>query len=260
MKRVVTAAILIPLVSCVILLGHPWLFMAVTAVVALFCFREYGGLVAGHGIDRPGPVAYGAGLVLLTVPRSDLLLVILVVLLVLTLALRFAEPAKALPGAAAAVLGILYVFGAWRSAVSLRTLPEAGPYWLLFVLALNWIGDTAAFYVGRPFGRHKMAPRLSPGKSWEGSAASIAVSLVFGFFYLGWLIPAVPPVERFLIAALGNVAGQSGDLVESLMKRGARVKDSGSSLPGHGGWLDRVDSALFSLPVVYGLVILLGRG
>jgi phosphatidate cytidylyltransferase len=151
----------------------------------------------------------------------------------------------------------MYIFGTWRCAILLR---EVNPYWLLFALALNWVGDTAAYFVGRLLGRHKLAPRLSPAKSWEGSSASLAASLVFGFFFVGWLIPGVPPAVTLMIAAIGNVAGQMGDLAESMLKRGASIKDSGSLLPGHGGWLDRVDSTMFALPVIYGLLIMLKVG
>jgi phosphatidate cytidylyltransferase len=126
-----------------------------------------------------------------------------------------------------------------------------------FALALSWVGDIAAYYVGKNFGRHKLAPRVSPGKSWEGAVASLAGSMVFGFFYLNYLIPQVAPWQSLLLAGVGNVAGQLGDLAESALKRGAGVKDSGTMLPGHGGWLDRVDSTLFAVPVVYWLVMLL---
>ena len=128
---------------------------------------------------------------------------------------------------------------------------------LLFALVLNWIGDVAALYVGKAFGRHKLAPRISPAKTWEGSVASFAASLLFGFFYLTRLVPSVTPLQSIALAAVGNVAGQIGDLAESAMKRGAGVKDSGTMLPGHGGWLDRVDSSMFALPVVYWLVTLI---
>lgn len=251
MKRIATALILIPLVSSVILWGPQWLFLMVTAAVALLCFHEYGGIVAAHGIERPGPVGYAAGLVVLVVPGNELPLVSLLAVLALGLMLRSADLAKGLPGAAALLLGVLYVFGTWRTGVLLRA---ASPYWLFFALVLNWVGDTAAFYVGRAIGRHKLAPRLSPAKSWEGSIASVIASLVFGFFYLGWLIPEVPPAMRLAIAGAGNLAGQLGDLAESLMKRGAGIKDSGTLLPGHGGWLDRVDSSLFAMPVIYFLL------
>jgi len=122
---------------------------------------------------------------------------------------------------------------------------------LFFALALNWAGDTTAYYIGRQFGRHKLAPVVSPKKSWEGAFASVAGSVIFGLLYLGHFLPLLPWWEIVIIAILGNIAGQFGDLAESAMKRGAGVKDSSNILPGHGGMLDRVDSSLFALPIVY---------
>ena len=132
-------------------------------------------------------------------------------------------------------------------------------HWLMFALLLSWAGDTAALYIGRAFGRHKLAPRLSPAKSWEGAAGSVAAGVLAGGVYSYYLLPGVPLRWVLALAAAGNVAGQVGDLCESALKRGAGVKDSGTLLPGHGGWLDRIDSSLFSVPVVYALLKLLPR-
>jgi len=255
MRRILTAAILIPVVVYVILWGHPYLFLAVLCTVALLCFREFCSIAAAHRIDPPGPIGYAAGLAILLAARLDLLIAVLALLAALSLASRAPDLARVLPGAATFALGILYIFGAWKAGILLHAL---NPYWLLFALALNWVGDTAAFAVGSKFGRHKMAPRLSPAKSWEGSLASLAASLAFAWFYLTWLIPAVPLWEGLLLAFAGNVAGQAGDLAESALKRGAGTKDSGNLLPGHGGWLDRTDSSLFAMPVVYALLLWIG--
>jgi phosphatidate cytidylyltransferase len=118
---------------------------------------------------------------------------------------------------------------------------------------VNWIGDTGAYYFGRNFGRHKLAPIVSPGKSWEGAAASAAASVLFGIFVLPRFVN-IDLLPAGLISIAANVAGQVGDLAESAIKRGAGVKDSGTLLPGHGGMLDRVDSSLFSLPVLYAVL------
>jgi phosphatidate cytidylyltransferase len=138
-----------------------------------------------------------------------------------------------------------------RCAIDLRGISQ---YWLFFALSLNWVGDIAALYIGRMIGRHKLAPLVSPGKSWEGAAASMIASVAYGALYFPRLLPSVPLLEALGLAALANIAGQLGDLCESALKRGAGVKDSGTLLPGHGGWLDRVDSTLFALPVVYFIV------
>lgn len=252
MKRALTAVVLAPFFVYIVLWAPPLAFLAVLAAVALLCFHEYSGMLSGYGIDRPGPVGYVAGLVLLLMFSQDgSLALALITLAALALSLARNDLAKGLPRAAALLLGVLYIFGLWHWAIPLRAL---NPRWLLFALALNWIGDIAALYAGKAFGRHKLAPRISPAKTWEGAIASFAASLLFGFFYLTRLIPSVSPIQSLVLAAAGNLAGQIGDLAESAMKRGAGVKDSGSMLPGHGGWLDRVDSSLFALPVIYWLV------
>lgn len=254
MKRIATALVLIPLMVYVTLWAHQWVFLAVLLSVALLCFREFSDIITKHGFDRPGPIGYAAGVAVVLVRNHELLLVTVLAVLAMTLALRAKELVRALPGAAAFLLGIVYVFGCWRFAATLRAV---NPHWLLFTLALTWIGDTGAYYVGSAIGRHKLAPRLSPGKSWEGTVASVVVSALFGFVYLGAFLPEVAPAWRIGLAVAGNIAGQVGDLAESAIKRGAGIKDSGTLLPGHGGWLDRVDSTLFALPVVYGLLQLM---
>jgi phosphatidate cytidylyltransferase len=101
-----------------------------------------------------------------------------------------------------------------------------------------------------------MAPRVSPNKSWEGAAASVATAALIGGAYLLRFVPGTTVIEAIGVTAAANIAGQVGDLAESAMKRGAGVKDSGAILPGHGGFLDRVDSTLFALPVIYGYLLL----
>ena len=149
-----------------------------------------------------------------------------------------------------------------------------GALYLLVLMLLVWCGDIAAYYVGRAIGKHKLAPRVSPGKSWEGAIASVLGAVAVGlllFRFIGpiaeslrsthLLSPAVDPGFRVrgvpiaplwvvvLFAVVVNVSAQLGDLVESALKRGAGVKDSGTLLPGHGGVLDRIDALLFALPV-----------
>jgi phosphatidate cytidylyltransferase len=150
--------------------------------------------------------------------------------------------------------GLMYIGGAWLCAFALRAV---NPHWLLFAFLLCWSGDTAAFYVGKNFGRNKLAPKISPGKTWEGAVGSVLGGVLVGAFYAHYFIPSATLATVLIIAAIGNIAGQIGDLVESAYKRWGGVKDSGSSLPGHGGWLDRIDSSLLSVPVVYALVRLM---
>ncbi|MBZ5595932.1 MAG: phosphatidate cytidylyltransferase [Acidobacteriia bacterium] len=248
MKRLLTASLLIPSVLYVVYLGPFWLLFAVTALVALICYSEYAGIAAGYGIAKPGPVGYAAGLLVLAMRPPDATLVFtFLAFIALVLALR-GELTKTLPNAAFLLFGILYIFGSWKFAILLRA---ESPHWLAYGLILNWVGDACAYYVGKSLGRHPLAPRISPNKTWEGTVASIAGSVLFGVVYLNRALPAVSLLEAGLLSVTVNVAGQAGDLAESALKRGASVKDSSSLLPGHGGLLDRVDSSLFALPVLY---------
>ena len=251
MKRVLTALLLIPFFCYIVLWAPRWAFLATVAAVAVLCFREYAELAALHGIAKPGLFGYAAGLMVLLLPGKDGAFFVLIAILSMSLALRSRQMAQALPDAAALLLGVAYVFGSLRCAVELRTF---SPYWLFFALSLNWAGDIAALYAGRSFGRHKLAPEVSPAKSWEGSIASTVASVIYGALYFPRLLPSVPLAAALGLTVIANVAGQLGDLCESAIKRGAGVKDSGNLLPGHGGWLDRVDSSLFALPVVYFVV------
>mgnify|MGYP001496541278 CR=1 FL=1 len=251
MKRLLSAFLLVPIILYAVLWGHPLLFLAVLSAVALLCQYEYSTIVEQYGIPNPGPLGYGAGLLLLLVPSHELAVVVAAGLLALTIASLRGDLEKGFPRAAALVFGVIYIFGCWKFGALLRGV---NPHWLMFTLGLNWLGDTAAYYVGRSLGRHKMAPVVSPKKTWEGAAASLVASVAFGAFYLPYFIPTVTPLAAGLMALAANIAGQVGDLAESAIKRGAKVKDSSALLPGHGGWLDRVDSNLFSMPVIYAFV------
>ncbi len=253
MTRVLTALLLIPAFCFLILWAPQWAFLASVAIVALLCFREFAELAALHEIAKPGIFGFAAGLLVLFLPGRDAAFLVLVAILGMALALRSRELAEGLPAAAALLFGVVYVFGSLRCGVDLRAA-DPKHYWLFLALSLNWVGDIAALYLGRLFGRHKLSPHISPAKSWEGAIASVLASVAYAAVYLPRLLPSVPLAEGLGVAAAANIAGQFGDLCESALKRGAGVKDSGSLLPGHGGWLDRLDSTLFALPVVYFIV------
>lgn len=134
-------------------------------------------------------------------------------------------------------------------AVRMHGRAPVGPTLLMFTLVITWVGDTAAYFVGRAIGRHALAPHLSPKKTWEGSVASLIGSLLVAAAFRRWLFA---PLDVLLtMAVVGNVAGQVGDLLESAYKRSAGIKDSGTLLPGHGGVLDRIDALILAIPVVW---------
>ncbi|MFY9724393.1 MAG: phosphatidate cytidylyltransferase [Bryobacteraceae bacterium] len=255
MKRVLTAVLLVPFVVYTVLWANQWVFLAVVALSAVLSYREYDSIAAAYGFGAPGPLGYGGGLLLLLVPVHAWLVVTAFALLALALALRSADLAHALPRTSLLLLGVIYIFGCWRCAVVLHS---RGAHWLMYALLVSWTGDIGAYYIGKAFGRHRLADRVSPKKSWEGAAASVATSILLAGAYLVHFVAGISIASAVLLTALGNIAGQLGDLAESAMKRGAGVKDSGGLLPGHGGFLDRVDSALFVMPVIAGWLVIAG--
>jgi phosphatidate cytidylyltransferase len=156
---------------------------------------------------------------------------------------------ETLPAAGISASGLLLVAFPLSYAVRLHGSGTRGPLLLLFTMVIIWVGDTTAYFVGRSIGKYKLAPHLSPKKTWEGTIASFLGSLVVAMVFARYM--TVPLPHLLGMAAVGNVAGQVGDLLESAYKRSAGIKDSGSILPGHGGVLDRIDALILAIPVVW---------
>lgn len=161
---------------------------------------------------------------------------------------------ESLPSAGISSSAFLLVAFPLSFAVRLHGLPREGPRLLLFALAITWAADSVAYFVGRSFGKHPLAPKISPKKTWEGSVGGLAGSLLIAYASHFWLTLPLP--HLFAMAFLGNIAGQMGDLLESASKRSAGVKDSGGLLPGHGGILDRIDALILCIPVIWYYVVL----
>jgi phosphatidate cytidylyltransferase len=251
MKRVLTALLLVPVVYFLVFFAPLAVVRAALALVALLCLHEFFLLSRFRGFEPFVVLGYGAGAVLVVapqLPQPAFLIVVCVVLLIL--GLQPARPVEALFGAAAAtLLGLVYVCGPFALAGMLQA---ASPHWLFVVLLLAWVGDSAAYFVGRAIGSHKLAPSISPGKTWEGTIASALLAVAVGVVYLLYFEPSrVSVVTAAGFSLTVNVAGQLGDLAESALKRSARMKDSGTLLPGHGGMLDRMDNFLFAAPTAY---------
>jgi phosphatidate cytidylyltransferase len=265
MARILTALVLVPLVIALLFCGIFWLISLAAAAVAVLACWEYLGWADGSGAQTPRWLVLVAVAALFVVNffRPEMLLAAFSAFsLVLFCVIAFRSPLeRVLLDSASSVFGLLYV-GLALVTVPLIWAQEHGPSLLLLLFCVVWCGDIAALYVGRSMGKRKLAPRLSPNKTWEGSIASVAGSLIVtvllilvarwmqgrnltGLSYDGswwrWL----------LLAVVLNVAAQIGDLVESALKRGASVKDSGSLLPGHGGVLDRIDALLLAAPVLW---------
>jgi phosphatidate cytidylyltransferase len=189
----------------------------------------------------------------------------------LTRAMKNEDLSSGYPASAASVFAFTYIALPMGMLVQLRQ-QWAGAFYLLYLLLVVWAGDVFAYFVGKSIGRHLMAPRISPKKTWEGAAASVLASVAVGYLLFHYAQPISSGLLRagliqrrdglfgleqpgmipvLLLTIVLNIAAQLGDLVESLIKRGAGVKDSGALLPGHGGMLDRIDALLFAAPVLW---------
>jgi phosphatidate cytidylyltransferase len=158
----------------------------------------------------------------------------------------------ALPSSAVAVLATLYVGMLGGSLIRLRSdFPVDGPHLVFFLLIVVWSGDAGAYYFGRAFGKHKLSPRISPKKTVEGGMGGVATSIVTATIVHFTFFPNFPLVHAIIAAVLLSISGVIGDLAESMWKRSAAVKDSGTLIPGHGGFLDRFDSIFFTAPILY---------
>ncbi len=268
MKRVLTAAVLIPLVLVLVFLGPrwQWLFTLLTAVVAALASWEYLTLARLKGAEAPRLAVAIAILALFaaTFQWPDQVASILGILsLTLLLVCTFSSPiARVLPDATNAVFCLIYTGFTLISLPALHA-QHNGPSLVVFLLCVVWAGDIAALYIGRPFGRRKLAPTLSPNKTWEGSIASVAGSLLaaggllgISEYLAGWNSVALSYADEIwwywlVLAVIVNIAAQVGDLAESALKRSAGVKDSGTLLPGHGGILDRIDALLLAAPALW---------
>jgi phosphatidate cytidylyltransferase len=278
MKRILTAIVLIAIVFALIFFGKLWMLILFSAVVAELAAYEYLQLAAvgaeSNGAKLRIPLwwmAVGTALAFVVAlpgfPVEDQLPVLSLLTLVLFAWNGFRAPLiQVLPDTAQGIFGLIYI------AYPLTLIPllwskENGPTLVLFLMLCVWTGDIAALYIGRTFGKRKLAPRLSPGKTWIGSIASIAGSVLIALALAetanalsargNMLLHISEPLwQTLLLAAILNVAAQLGDLLESAIKRGAGVKDSGTMLPGHGGILDRIDALLVAAPVLwYALLI-----
>ncbi|HEY4379887.1 MAG TPA: phosphatidate cytidylyltransferase [Acidobacteriaceae bacterium] len=270
MKRILTAILLIAIVVALIFYGQLWMLTLAVCLTAELAAYEYLVLANSGGAHIPRWwMAVATALVFYVTyyrPIEAQLPTLSVLALVLLTWTSFRGTLeRALPDAALGLFGLVYV------AYPLTLVPliwnrDDGKPLLLFLMVCVWAGDIAALYIGRNFGRHKLT-RLSPNKTWEGSIASVAGSVlaglgvVFAGEYLSGRGNTVlhilqPAWESILLAILINLAAQLGDLLESAIKRGAGVKDSGTMLPGHGGILDRIDALLLAAPVLWCVLLL----
>jgi phosphatidate cytidylyltransferase len=274
LARILTAAVLIPVVVALAWWGPPALLAALAAGVAILALLEFfdlsermglrafrywtfagaagifyaqyfAGLVETHPFPGGSIMREAAGG---TISLESVLLIFVFGTAAIGLGTR--RPLhEVLPAIAIGSAGLLFVALPFSYLVRIDEIEIVGRRLVLFTLCLMWAGDTFAYFAGKAFGRLPMAPVLSPKKTWEGALANLLGSLLVGMVFARWM--RIEATNVLVIATLANVAGQVGDLLKSAYKRGAAVKDSGSLLPGHGGVLDRIDSLILASPVVW---------
>ena len=265
LKRWLTAGIAIPILITLIGFGPRWLFYLLLFVVSCICLHEFFLLTSpkmpripkalGFALCFFFPALFSQGLI-----SPAFAMLCFTVMIVLSFYL-FCEPGRrkeVFEGTAAVALGFIYA-GLPLSLLVLVDRSPRGNLWIFFLLAIIFLGDTAALYCGRLAGKHKLHVTVSPGKTWEGAVGGFITSVLAGILFSRifslhdsvWTVAAMSGVI--------SIAGQVGDLAESMFKRNYGVKDSGTILPGHGGFFDRVDALLFAIPVFYVFVIWCGR-
>ncbi len=289
-KRVATAVVLIPLVLLLVLKAPLYVLAIVAGAVALLAIAEFLNLVTHYGVQPMTPATYAfvalffAYVVVASSNRTPLVETTAMlygialaaalapfVFLTVAMGMKRADLTSGYPAAAASAFAFGYIAIPMALLVAIRQQP-AGAIWTIYTLLAVWAGDIFAYFIGKSLGRHSMSPEISPKKTWEGAVASILASVIVGALWfqhapgISSALLRIGLIERrdgmfgleqpqlwpiILLSAVVNIAAQLGDLVESLIKRGAGVKDSGTILPGHGGMLDRIDAMLFAVPVVW---------
>ena len=258
LQRWLTAAVLLPLLLLIIALGPDWLVLVLVLVLSAGGLLECFALLLGQTKAWVQMVTLFVGLLLplasywkgpagLTAAITAVVFVALSVHLLL-----YAREQAVAPSLGTVVFAQCYVPFALSHIVLLLQLP-AGRRWIFFVLFVIFAGDTAAYYVGYRLGRRKLFPAVSPGKTVEGAVggffSSVALAVMFGKLVLS--SAEIGAVFLLILGATLALAGQMGDLMESMLKRLSRVKDTSGVLPGHGGLLDRLDSLIFAFPLTY---------
>lgn len=252
-QAVITALILLALIIVSALLGTTAFFVLATTVILIALFELYDALLqTGHRPNLYFGLASGLALLIVAyLQRPALIAVVLAATMygAFILALRPERGRSPSTDVAWTVLGVAWIGGGGAGAVSILTLDD-GLMLLIAYILITALNDIGGYFAGTRFGRHKMAPSISPAKSWEGWVGGFAASLAGGLFF-AFLLESLDPIHGLAIGAISGLLAPVGDLVESMAKREIGIKDSGRLLPGHGGLLDRLDAILFCAPAVY---------
>ncbi|MFQ5432021.1 MAG: phosphatidate cytidylyltransferase [Nitrospinota bacterium] len=250
--RVVTALVLAPLFTTAVWYGPFLFFLGLIELCVAICFLEYADLAKAKGMDVPRLKGTMASLVIpiAFLGSASLVYIILTAILVSVFAGTVLDRSGGVKRFAFTLAGIMYIGLCFSGALLIRKLPDGEKLFLLICFA-TWGADIGAYYAGRLWGKRKLAPHISPGKTVEGFIGGLVSASVFSFAFAYIFYPEALGLSAIAAALCGGLIGPLGDLSESSIKRNFGAKDSGTLLPGHGGLLDRADALMMSAPVFY---------
>jgi phosphatidate cytidylyltransferase len=262
-RRIYTVLVLAPLLYAVIRYLPPLAFSGVVVLAGSLALFEFYRLCFS---DRNHSWLIGIGLtgfaaMILGTHRPDIIVPTLLATLlgIITVPLLSRSPLEqSLRDGAMTLFGVLYL-GLTLGPLSMTRLLPLGEWLILFLLLVTWASDTGAYYVGTVYGRHRLAPMISPKKTVEGLVGGLFSAIIIAYAAHWWFLPELSGLDCLVLAILLTITGLWGDLAESAMKRSVSIKDSGGILPGHGGMLDRLDSLLFTAPAFYYYVTMASR-
>jgi phosphatidate cytidylyltransferase len=262
-RRIYTILVLAPLLYAVIRYTPPLAFSGVVVLAGGLALFEFYRLCFGN---RSHSWLIGIGLtgfaaLILGTHRPDIIVPTLLATLVCIISVPLLSRSpleQSLRDGAMTMFGLLYL-GLTLGTLSMTRLLPLGEWLIFFLLLVTWASDTGAYLVGTLYGRHRLAPAISPKKTVEGLVGGLIAAIIAGYAARWWFLPDLSGLDCLILATLLTITGLWGDLTESAMKRSVGMKDSGGILPGHGGMLDRLDSLLFTAPVFYYYVTMASR-
>ncbi len=258
MKRILTTLVLLPVFIIIVVSKEIYYFALLTLTGAVLAELEYFKIVERMGVKVFKTVSMLWTLSFLCValwPQSlqlEILISAGFLLFVITCLFSKMSPKEIFESVAMTLLGVFYIGFFLAYFIALKSQgDERGKDLLLLLTFTVWAGDTMAYVVGSAIGKHKLAPKISPRKSWEGAAANVLISVITAYISSLTFIQRIDLKDALILGILISIVGQLGDLFESVLKRAANIKDSSNILPGHGGILDRIDSLVLTAPILY---------